>query len=39
MDKGKVVESGSFEGLFQQNGRFTEIMQQQYGLALQADQS
>jgi ABC-type multidrug transport system fused ATPase/permease subunit len=39
MDKGKVIESGSFEGLLQQNGRFTEIMQQQYGLALQADQS
>jgi ATP-binding cassette subfamily B protein len=39
MDKGMVVESGSFEGLFQQNGRFTEIMQQQYGLALQGNQS
>jgi ATP-binding cassette subfamily B protein len=32
MDAGKVIESGSFEGLYQQGGRFTEIMQQQYGL-------
>jgi ATP-binding cassette, subfamily B, beta-glucan exporter len=39
MDKGKVIESGSFEALYQQNGRFTEIMQQQYGLALQVNQS
>jgi len=33
MDAGKVVESGSFEGLYQQGGRFTKIMQQQYGLS------
>jgi ABC-type multidrug transport system fused ATPase/permease subunit len=39
MDAGKVIESGSFEALYQQNGRFTEIMQQQYGLALQVNQS
>jgi ATP-binding cassette subfamily B protein len=39
MDKGKVIESGTFEGLLQQNGRFTEIMQQQYGLTLQGNQS
>jgi ATP-binding cassette subfamily B protein len=39
IDKGQVIESGSFEALYQQNGRFTEIMQQQYGLALQANQS
>jgi ATP-binding cassette subfamily B protein len=39
IDKGQVIESGSFETLYQQNGRFTEIMQQQYGLALQANQS
>jgi ATP-binding cassette subfamily B protein len=32
MDAGKVIESGSFDGLYQQGGRFTEIMQQQYGL-------
>jgi ATP-binding cassette subfamily B protein len=32
MDAGKVIESGSFEDLYQQGGRFTEIMQQQYGL-------
>jgi subfamily B ATP-binding cassette protein MsbA len=39
MDAGKVIESGSFDGLYQQGGRFTEIMQQQYGLALQVNQS
>jgi hypothetical protein len=39
MDKGGVIESGSFEALYQQNGRFTEIMQQQYGLNLQVKQS
>jgi ATP-binding cassette subfamily B protein len=33
MEAGKVVESGSFEGLYQQGGRFTKIMQQQYGLS------
>lgn len=33
MDAGKVIESGSFERLYQQGGRFTEIMRQQYGLA------
>jgi ATP-binding cassette subfamily B protein len=33
MDAGKIVESGSFEGLYQQGGRFTKIMQQQYGLS------
>jgi len=32
MDAGKVIESGSFERLYQQGGRFTEIMRQQYGL-------
>jgi ATP-binding cassette subfamily B protein len=32
MDAGKVIEAGSFDGLYQQGGRFTEIMQQQYGL-------
>lgn len=32
MDAGKIVESGSFDGLYQQGGRFTKIMQQQYGL-------
>ena len=32
MDAGKVIESGSFDGLYQQGGQFTEIMQQQYGL-------
>ena len=32
MDAGKVIESGSFDGLYQLGGRFTEIMQQQYGL-------
>jgi ATP-binding cassette subfamily B protein len=31
MDAGRVIESGSFDGLYQQGGRFTEIMQQQYG--------
>ena len=35
MDAGKVIESGSFDGLYQQGGRFTEIMQQQYGLVPQ----
>lgn len=35
MDAGKVIESGSFAGLYQQGGRFTEIMQQQYGLVPQ----
>ena len=35
MDAGKVIESGSFTALYQQGGRFTEIMQQQYGLAPQ----
>jgi ATP-binding cassette subfamily B protein len=39
MDAGKVIESGSFDSLYQQNGRFTEIMQQQYGLVLQVNQS
>jgi len=39
LDAGRVIESGSFDGLYQQNGRFTEIMQQQYGLALQVNQS
>lgn len=34
MDKGQVIESGSFEALYQQGGRFTEIMQQQYGFTL-----
>jgi glucan exporter ATP-binding protein len=33
MDAGKVIESGSFAVLYQQGGRFTEIMEQQYGLA------
>ena len=33
MDAGQVVESGSFEGLYQQGGRFTQIMQQQYSLS------
>jgi len=33
MDAGKVVESGSFDGLYQQGGRFTKIMQLQYGLS------
>jgi ATP-binding cassette subfamily B protein len=33
MDKGRVVESGSFEELYQQGGRFTKIMQQQYGMS------
>ena len=32
MDAGKVIESGSFDNLYQQDGRFTKIMQQQYGL-------
>jgi ATP-binding cassette subfamily B protein len=32
MDAGKVIESGSFDNLYQQGGRFTKIMQQQYGL-------
>ena len=32
MDAGKVIELGSFDNLYQQGGRFTEIMQQQYGL-------
>ena len=32
MDAGKVIESGSFDSLYQQGGRFTKIMQQQYGL-------
>jgi ATP-binding cassette subfamily B protein len=32
MDAGKVIESGSFDGLYQKGGQFTEIMQQQYGL-------
>ena len=31
MDSGRVIESGSFDELYQQGGRFTEIMQQQYG--------
>ncbi len=35
LDAGKVIESGSFAALLQQGGRFTEIMQQQYGLAPQ----
>jgi ATP-binding cassette subfamily B protein len=38
MDAGKVVESGSFDGLYQQGGRFTKIMQQQYGLSDQLKQ-
>jgi ABC-type multidrug transport system fused ATPase/permease subunit len=33
MDRGRVVESGSFEELYQQGGRFTKIMQQQYGMS------
>jgi len=33
MDAGKVVESGSFDGLYRQGGRFTKIMQQQYGFS------
>jgi ABC-type multidrug transport system fused ATPase/permease subunit len=33
MDAGKVIESGSFDGLYQQGGQFTTIMQQQYGLS------
>jgi ATP-binding cassette, subfamily B, beta-glucan exporter len=33
MDAGKVIESGSFDMLYQQGGRFTGIMQQQYGLS------
>jgi ATP-binding cassette subfamily B protein len=33
MDAGQVVESGSFEELYQQGGRFTKIMQQQYSLS------
>jgi ATP-binding cassette subfamily B protein len=33
MDKGRVVESGSFEELYQQGGRFTKIMQQQFGMS------
>jgi len=33
MDAGKIVESGSFDGLYQQGRRFTKIMQQQYGLS------
>ena len=33
MDAGKVIESGSFDALYQQGGRFTKIMQQQYGLS------
>jgi len=32
MDAGRVVESGSFDGLYQQGGQFTKIMQLQYGL-------
>jgi ATP-binding cassette subfamily B protein len=32
MDAGKVIESGSFDNLYQQGDRFTKIMQQQYGL-------
>lgn len=39
MDAGKVIESGSFAALYQQGGRFTEIMQQQYGLVLQMKSS
>ena len=35
MDAGKVIESGSFDSLYQRGGRFTEIMQQQYGFAPQ----
>ena len=35
MDAGRVIESGSFAALYQQGGRFTDIMQQQYGLAPQ----
>ena len=35
LDAGKVIESGSFAELLQQGGQFTEIMQQQYGLAPQ----
>lgn len=31
MDSGRVIESGSFDELHQQGGRFTEIMQQQFG--------
>ena len=38
MDGGKVIESGSFERLYQQGGRFTEIMRQQYGLAIEMKQ-
>jgi len=38
MDGGKVIESGSFERLYQQGGRFTEIMRQQYGLATEMKQ-
>jgi ABC-type multidrug transport system fused ATPase/permease subunit len=30
-----VIESGSFDALYQQGGRFTDIMRQQYGLAPQ----
>jgi ATP-binding cassette subfamily B protein len=33
MDAGKVIESGSFDTLYQKGGRFTEIIRQQYGLA------
>jgi ATP-binding cassette, subfamily B, beta-glucan exporter len=35
MDAGRVIESGSFAALYQQGGMFTNIMQQQYGLAPQ----
>ena len=33
MDLGRVIESGSFDTLYKQGGRFTEIMKQQYGLS------
>ena len=33
MDLGRVIESGSFDALYRQGGRFTEIMKQQYGLS------
>ena len=38
MDAGKVVESGSFDGLYQHGGRFTKIMQLEYGLSDQLNQ-
>ena len=30
MDAGRVIEAGTFDALYSQNGRFTEIVKQQF---------